>query len=61
MKDIITGMQSGKGGALEEFEEKFSFKDTCTSRINAICCGGIAAVLPIRSNISRKNERKNIK
>ena len=32
-----------------------------TSRIIAICCGDIAAVLPVRSNISRKKIRKNIK
>ena len=32
-----------------------------TSRIIVICCGDIAAVLPIRSNISRKNKRKNSK
>ena len=29
-----------------------------TSRIIAYCCGSIAAVLPIRSNISRKKKRK---
>ena len=30
-----------------------------TSRINAICCGNIAAILSIRSNITRKKKRKN--
>ena len=32
-----------------------------TSRIIAYCCGSIAAVLPIRNNISCKNKRKKIK
>ena len=31
---------------------------TITSRIIANCCGNIAAVLPIRSNISRKKKKK---
>ena len=38
-----------------------NYGPTTTSRTNAIFCGDIAAVLPIRSNITRKKKIKNRK
>ena len=47
-------MDTGESSRLCAWSRRYTF----TSRINVIWCGDIAAILPIRSSITRKKKKK---